>query len=98
MECRHELMTMVESVKIRLYQELSRLQKSDVGALEKAEKKNQRYEAIIKEKDDKIKQLTDQLAWFWRKFWKPSSERYMPQDPNQRRIDFDGLEVRSATP
>jgi hypothetical protein len=38
------------------------------------EKKNQRYEAIIKEKDDKIKQLTDQLAWYRRKFWKPSSE------------------------
>ena len=77
----------------RLYQELSRLQKIDVGALEKAEKKNQRYEAIIKEKDDKIKQLTDQLAWYRRKFWKPSSERYIPQDPNQRLIDFDGLDV-----
>jgi transposase len=77
----------------RLYQELSRLQKTDVGGLEKAEKKDQRYEAIIKEKDEKIKQLTDQLAWFRRKFWKASSERYIPQDPNQRRIDFDGLEV-----
>ena len=77
----------------KLYQELSRLQKNDDGALEIAEKKNQRYEAIIKEKDDKIKQLADQLAWYRRKFWKSSSERYIPQDPNQRRIDFDGLEV-----
>jgi transposase len=69
-----------------LYLELSRLREIDKGALEKAE-------AVIKEKDEKIKQLTDQLAWYRRKFWKPSSEKYIPQDPNQRRIDFDGLEV-----
>jgi len=76
-----------------LYQELSRLRDIDQGALEKAEKKNERYEAVIKEKDDKIKKLTDQLAWYRRKFWKPASERFIPQDPNQRRIDFDGLDV-----
>jgi transposase len=76
-----------------LYLELSRLREIDKGALEKAEKKNERYESIIKEKDDKIKQLTDQLAWYRRKFWKPSSEKYIPQDPDQRRIDFDGLDI-----
>ena len=46
---------------------------------------------LKKEKDDKIRQLTDQLAWYRRKFWHPSSEKFIPQDPNQRRIDFDGL-------
>jgi transposase len=76
-----------------LYQELSRLRKNDDGALDRAEKKNERYEAVIKEKDDKIKQLTDQMAWYRRKFWKASSEKYIPQDPNQRRIDFDGLDI-----
>lgn len=76
-----------------LYQELSRLRKTDNGSLEQAEKKNERYEAVIREKDDKIKQLTDQLAWYRRKFWKSSSERFIPEDPNQRRIDFDGLDV-----
>jgi len=76
-----------------MYQELSRLRKTDDGALDRAEKKNERYEALIKEKDDKIKQLTDQLAWYRRKFWKASSEKFIPQDPNQRRIDFDGLDV-----
>jgi len=76
-----------------LYQELSRLREIDNGALDRAEKKNQRYEAIIKEKDDKIKQLTDQMAWYRRKLWKASSEKYIPQDPNQRRIDFDGLDI-----
>ena len=69
-----------------LYLELSRLREIDNGALERAE-------AVIKEKDDKIRQLTDQLAWYRRKLWKPASEKYIPQDPNQRRIDFEGLDV-----
>ena len=43
--------------------------------------------------EDKIKQLTDQLAWLRRKFWKASSEKYIPADPAQRKIDFDGLDI-----
>jgi len=83
-----------------LYQELSRLRESDGGNLE-------RYETLIREKDkkirhldekvrnfeDKIRQLTDQLSWYRRKFWKPGSEKFIPQDPLQRRLDFDGLDV-----
>jgi transposase len=69
-----------------MYQELSRLREIDNGALDKAD-------AIIKEKDETIRQLTDQLAWYRRKLWKSSSEKYIPQDPNQRKIDFDGLDV-----
>lgn len=83
-----------------LYQELSKLRQSDGGAQE-------RYEALIREKDkkishlgekikyfeDKVKQLTDQLAWLRRKFWKASSEKYIPSDPAQRKIDFEGLEI-----
>ena len=83
-----------------LYQELSRLRQMDGGSLD-------RYEAIIKEKDlkisrldekvknfeEKIKQLTDQLAWLRRKFWKQSSEKYIPSDPAQRKLDFEGIEI-----
>jgi transposase len=76
-----------------LYQELSRLQETDNGALSKAEKRNEHYEAKITAQDEKIRKLTDQLAWYRRKFWKSSSERFIPQDPNQRRIDFEGLDV-----
>ncbi len=76
-----------------LYQELSKLRQADGGALEKAEKKNERYEELLKEKDGLIKKLTDQLAWFRRKFWKASSEKYIPADPAQRKIDFDGLDI-----
>lgn len=83
-----------------MYQELSRLREIDNGALDKAE-------AVIREKEDQIKQgqetiqkmeemilkFKDQLAWYRRKLWKSTSEKYIPQDPNQRKIDFDGLEV-----
>jgi len=76
-----------------LYTEVSRLRNSDAGALEAAEQKNLEYEAKIKEQEGLIKQLTDQLAWYRRKLWKPQSEKYIPQDPNQRTIDFEGLDV-----
>lgn len=83
-----------------LYQELSRLRQMDGGSLD-------RYEAIIREKDlrisrldekvknfeEKIKQLTDQLAWLRHKFWKPSSEKFIPPDPAQRKLDFEGIEI-----
>ena len=76
-----------------LYQELSRIRQIDQGALAQAEKKNTQYQEVIKEKDQLIKKLTDQLSWYRRKFWKSSSEKYIPQDPSQRRIDFDGMEI-----
>jgi transposase len=76
-----------------LYQELSSLRLVDKGSLAEAEKKNAKYQEVIKEKDQLIKKLTDQLAWYRRKFWKPASERFIPQDPSQRKIDFDGIDV-----
>lgn len=76
-----------------LYQELSSLRLVDKGSLAAAEKKNAKYQEVIKEKDQLIKKLTDQLAWYRRKFWKTASERFIPQDPSQRKIDFDGIDV-----
>jgi transposase len=76
-----------------LYLELEKYRQADQGALEQALNKNQQYETKIREQDEKIKHLTDQLAWLRRKFWKPNSERFIPQDSNQRKIDFDGLDV-----
>lgn len=76
-----------------MYAELSRFRKMDFKALEESEKRNQKLDRIIEEKDEKIRKLTDQLAWYMRKFWRPSTERFIPQDPNQRRIDFEGLDV-----
>lgn len=75
------------------YLELSRLREIDGGALGKAEAVIEKQAEQLKKKDDKIKELTDQLAWYRRKFWNPSSEKYIPEDPNQCKIDFDGLDV-----
>jgi transposase len=76
-----------------LYTEVLRLRNSDAGALEATREKNREYESKLKEQEDLIKRLTDQLAWYRRKLWKPQSEKYIPQDPNQRTIDFEGLDV-----
>ena len=76
-----------------MFQQLSRLRKIDQGALEEAENTNKELNRIIEEKDDEIRKLTDQLAWYRHKLWKPSSEKYIPQDPNQCRIDFEGLDI-----
>jgi len=83
-----------------LYQELSKLRQMDGGVLEHYEKlvrekdlKISRLDEKVKNFEEKIKQLTDQLAWLRRKFWKPASEKFIPQDPAQRKIDFDGIEI-----
>lgn len=76
-----------------MYCELLQLRKTDQGALEKAEKKNEEYRAIISKKDEQIKKLTDQMAWLKRKFWQPSSEKFIAQDPAQRKIDWGGLDT-----
>jgi transposase len=90
-----------------LYQELSKLRQADGGTLERydalirekdrkisqLDDKVKRSDEKIQKFEEKIKQLTDQLAWFRRKFWKPSSEKYIPSDPAQRMLDFDGLDI-----
>lgn len=76
-----------------LYQENYRLQKIDNGALDTLEAKNQELEAVVAEKEKQIKKLTDQLAWFRHKFFGASSEKHIAEYPNQRKIDWEGLEV-----
>jgi transposase len=88
-----ELINTLLQERDELYLELSRLRQIDKGALDQAEKKIAKYQEDLKAKDQVIKKLTDQLAWLRRKFWKPSTEKYIPPDPSQRKIDFDGMEV-----
>jgi hypothetical protein len=47
----------------------------------------------VAQKEKQIKKLTDQLAWFRHKFFGSSSEKHIAEDPDQRKIDWDGLEV-----
>lgn len=88
-----ELINTLLQERDELYQELSKLRQIDKGALDQAEKKIKEKDQVIKERDELIKKLSDQLSWYRGKFWKPQSERFIPQDPMQRKIDFDGIEV-----
>ena len=76
-----------------LYQENYRLRKIDNGALDTLEAKTEELEAIVAKKDQQIHKLTDQLAWFRQKFFGSSSEKHIAEDPNQRKIDWGGLNV-----
>jgi transposase len=50
-------------------------------------------EKIIQEKDIQIAGLRQQVARLLRKIWGKSSERFIAEDPRQRKIDFEGLDV-----
>jgi transposase len=76
-----------------LFGELSRLRKIDNGALDTLEAKTHELEAVVAKKDKQIHKLTDQLAWFRHKFFGSSSEKHIAEDPDQRKIDWEGLEV-----
>ncbi|WP_044262502.1 IS66 family transposase [Saccharicrinis fermentans] len=76
-----------------MFQELSRLRKNDNRVLDTLEAKNKKLESIVAKKEQQIKKLIDQLAWFRHKFFGNSSEKHIAEDPDQRKIDWDGLEV-----
>lgn len=76
----------------RLYQENKLLKgkledRTDVDALKSG------YERVLSEKDERILDLEKQVAYLRRRIWGKSSERFIDADPQQRRIDFDGLEL-----
>lgn len=76
----------------RLFQENSRLKskledKTDVESLKSS------YEETINYQQQKIISLERQVAYLQRRMWGKSSERFIKEDPQQRRLDFDGLEL-----
>lgn len=76
----------------RLFQENSRLKskledKTDIDSLKSS------YEETISHQQQKILSLEHQVAYLQRRIWGKSSERFIKEDPQQRRLDFDGLEL-----
>lgn len=76
----------------RLFQENSRLKskledKTDVESLKTS------YEETISHQKQKIISLEHQVAYLQRRVWGKSSERFIKEDPRQRKLDFDGLEL-----
>lgn len=76
----------------RLFQENSRLKskledKTDIDSLKSS------YEETINHQQQKILSLEHQVAYLQRRIWGKSSERFIKENPQQRRLDFDGLEL-----
>lgn len=76
----------------RLYRETSRL-KSHLASFEDFGTERASFEQQISEKDQTITKLKQQIEMLQRKIWGKSSERYINEDPLQRRLDFEGLEL-----
>jgi len=75
-----------------LYRESSRL-KSMLDGFKDFAGERASYQQQIDEKDSLIYKLQQQIEMLNRKIWGKSSERYIKEDPAQRRLDFDGLDL-----
>jgi transposase len=76
----------------QLYRETSRL-KSQLSSFENFEKERVSYQQLIDQKDTTITKLKQQIEMLQRKIWGKSSERYINEDPLQRKLDFSGLDL-----
>ena len=76
----------------RLYRETSKL-KSQLSGYENFEAERVSYQKLLEEKDQTIKKLKQQVEMLQRKIWGKSSERFINEDPLQRTLDFDGLDL-----
>jgi len=75
-----------------LYRETSRL-KSQLSGYQNFESERASYEKQLTEKDQVIIKLKQQIEMLQRKIWGKSSEKYIPEDPQQRKLDFEGLDL-----
>ena len=82
-----------------LYRETSRL-KSQLSGYQNFESERTSYQNQLSEKNQTIDQLgqtilklKQQIGMLQRKIWGKSSEKYIAEDPQQRRLDFDGLDL-----
>lgn len=76
----------------RLFRENSKL-REQVSSYEGFEAEKTSLKAQISEKDQVIVALQQQIQMLKRKIWGKSSERFIKPDPQQRRLDFEGLEL-----
>jgi len=90
----------------RLFREASKL-KSQLASFENFESERASYQQQITQKnrtinqldetvnklDETINKLNQRIEMLLRKIWGKSSERYINEDPLQRRLDFEGLDL-----
>ena len=75
-----------------LYRETSRL-KSQLSGYQNFQSERTSYQQQITEKDQAILKLKQQIEALQRKIWGKSSEKYIAEDPLQRKLDFEGLDL-----
>ncbi|MBK5247334.1 MAG: IS66 family transposase, partial [Peptostreptococcaceae bacterium] len=76
----------------RLFRETSKL-RTQLSGYENFASERTSYQQQIDEKDKAISSLKIRVAELLRKIWGKSSERYIKEDPQQRCLDFDGLDL-----
>lgn len=76
----------------RLFRETSRL-KSQLTSFQNFDIQKASYEKLLIEKDQTIIKLKQQVEMLQRRIWGKSSEKYIKEDPQQRRLDFEGLDL-----
>ena len=75
-----------------MFRENSRL-KAQIKELEELDNMKSSYEKTITEQKDEIVSLKSQIEYLKRRIWGKSSERFIQENPLQRRIDFDGWDL-----
>jgi len=75
-----------------LYRETSKL-KSQLSSFENFGSERTSYQQQLEENKQTITKLKQQIEMLQRKIWGKSSERYINEDPLQRKLDFDGLDL-----
>ena len=76
----------------RLYRETSRL-KSQLSSFENFDSERTTFQQQLEENKQTINKLKQQIEMLQRKIWGKSSERYINNDPLQRKLDFEGLDL-----
>jgi transposase len=59
---------------------------------ERLEKENGRLSTIITKQDSQLEKLKNELLYLRRAIFGRSSERYVKEDPNQLKLDFEGVD------
>lgn len=75
-----------------LFRETSRL-KSQLSGYEDFESERTSLHQQLSQKDHTIMQLKEAIERLQRKVWGKSSEKYISEDPEQRKLDFEGLDL-----
>jgi transposase len=75
-----------------LFRETSRL-KSQLSSYEDIETERTSWQQEKEKMSEKIANLTQLVEILQRKVWGKSSEKYISEDPNQRKLDFEGLDL-----